>query len=130
MLVLFFFFLMIRRPPRSTLFPYTTLFRSTLPGYHLNLHPGDKLTEEQIEAAFAGVSAWLATHAPRIEVYLGEFGVYEPADATSKRRWIATVRSAAESRGWGWAVWDYNDSFGARGRDGAGTPVLEGLFPK
>src|SRR5256885_15741981 len=27
-LALFFFFLMIRRPPRSTLFPYTTLFRS------------------------------------------------------------------------------------------------------
>src|SRR5256885_12033755 len=26
--MLFFFFLMIRRPPRSTLFPYTTLFRS------------------------------------------------------------------------------------------------------
>src|SRR5436309_12484555 len=28
LLVLYFFFLMIRRPPRSTLFPYTTLFRS------------------------------------------------------------------------------------------------------
>src|SRR2546430_10216496 len=28
---IFFFFLMIRRPPRSTLFPYTTLFRSSLP---------------------------------------------------------------------------------------------------
>src|SRR2546425_1371880 len=28
---MFFFFLMIRRPPRSTLFPYTTLFRS-IPG--------------------------------------------------------------------------------------------------
>src|SRR5256885_2437799 len=27
---MFFFFLMIRRPPRSTLFPYTTLFRSDL----------------------------------------------------------------------------------------------------
>src|SRR2546422_9729028 len=26
-----FFFLMIRRPPRSTLFPYTTLFRSLVP---------------------------------------------------------------------------------------------------
>src|SRR5438034_6172026 len=25
---------MIRRPPRSTLFPYTTLFRSTYPGIH------------------------------------------------------------------------------------------------
>src|SRR3712207_8874370 len=29
---MFFFFLMIRRPPRSTLFPYTTLFRSRRPG--------------------------------------------------------------------------------------------------
>src|SRR3712207_7010856 len=28
LIVRFFFFLMIRRPPRSTLFPYTTLFRS------------------------------------------------------------------------------------------------------
>src|SRR5260221_1384856 len=32
----FFFFLMIRRPPRSTLFPYTTLFRSVAEvGTHL-----------------------------------------------------------------------------------------------
>src|SRR3989449_8865348 len=30
-LFLLFFFLMIRRPPRSTLFPYTTLFRSRPP---------------------------------------------------------------------------------------------------
>src|SRR2546427_8074442 len=30
MLLFSFFFLMIRRPPRSTLFPYTTLFRSRL----------------------------------------------------------------------------------------------------
>src|SRR5262249_61870234 len=30
-----FFFLMIRRPPRSTLFPYTTLFRSRRAGTHL-----------------------------------------------------------------------------------------------
>src|SRR5258708_20446289 len=30
-----FFFLMIRRPPRSTLFPYTTLFRSDLPDSQL-----------------------------------------------------------------------------------------------
>src|SRR5256885_5642306 len=31
----FFFFLMIRRPPRSTLFPYTTLFRSVWNGCHI-----------------------------------------------------------------------------------------------
>src|SRR5260370_26754113 len=30
MYALLFFFLMIRRPPRSTLFPYTTLFRSDI----------------------------------------------------------------------------------------------------
>src|SRR2546428_6517212 len=33
-----FFFLMIRRPPRSTLFPYTTLFRSP-PRGHARLQP-------------------------------------------------------------------------------------------
>src|SRR5690242_21624413 len=35
--LIFFFFLMIRRPPRSTLFPYTTLFRSSdqRPARHL-----------------------------------------------------------------------------------------------
>src|SRR5438132_6182708 len=37
-----FFFLMIRRPPRSTLFPYTTLFRSG------EQHDGDKNLLEEI----------------------------------------------------------------------------------
>src|SRR3989442_7665825 len=32
--MLIFFFLMIRRPPRSTLFPYTTLFRSATHGLY------------------------------------------------------------------------------------------------
>src|SRR6266704_6121012 len=34
----FFFFLMIRRPPRSTLFPYTTLFRSQHAGQGSGTH--------------------------------------------------------------------------------------------
>src|SRR3989442_4818325 len=37
LLFLFFFFLMIRRPPRSTLFPYTTLFRSLV---HVSIRSG------------------------------------------------------------------------------------------
>src|SRR5206468_11796633 len=37
---LFFFFLMIRRPPRSTLFPYTTLFRSDVYGPNVPLMMG------------------------------------------------------------------------------------------
>src|SRR2546422_5475004 len=43
-----FFFLMIRRPPRSTLFPYTTLFRSDLGGRPRLLHRHlrvDRVTE-------------------------------------------------------------------------------------
>src|SRR6266568_8487317 len=35
-----FFFLMIRRPPRSTLFPYTTLFRSALAARRRWYQPG------------------------------------------------------------------------------------------
>src|SRR2546426_6697526 len=42
-LCFFFFFLMIRRPPRSTLFPYTTLFRSRailyIGAFELAAHP-------------------------------------------------------------------------------------------
>src|SRR2546422_3140093 len=46
-----FFFLMIRRPPRSTLFPYTTLFRSRVageaPGPAGLLGPGARLAGER-----------------------------------------------------------------------------------
>src|SRR3712207_8755870 len=55
-----FFFLMIRRPPRSTLFPYTTLFRSTLddvrPGSLLVAMPG--LTDP----TFAGTVVFVLDH--------------------------------------------------------------------
>src|SRR2546430_10314053 len=47
-LVLFFFFLMIRRPPRSTLFPYTTLFRSLL-RYEIKL--STELVDDQVHSA-------------------------------------------------------------------------------
>src|SRR3712207_8623568 len=42
--MMFFFFLMIRRPPRSTLFPYTTLFRSD-PDRLPVAHPGRVLRD-------------------------------------------------------------------------------------
>src|SRR3712207_7087085 len=46
------FFLMIRRPPRSTLFPYTTLFRSLLEGV-LHRRPRD-LVGAALVAVLAG----------------------------------------------------------------------------
>src|SRR2546430_15891358 len=45
---------MIRRPPRSTLFPYTTLFRSRLAGRPLPWFASEK-AEEGAFAAFLGV---------------------------------------------------------------------------
>src|SRR5690554_7097161 len=47
--MLFFFFLMIRRPPRSTLFPYTTLFRSKVNQAFLCLQQ----SLEQVPALYA-----------------------------------------------------------------------------
>src|SRR5258708_8895509 len=55
--VLLFFFLMIRRPPRSTLFPYTTLFRSVI-------QRSTQLVWMLLaRAAFAGTAATLETNA-------------------------------------------------------------------
>src|SRR5947209_18768560 len=47
----FFFFLMIRRPPRSTLFPYTTLFRSLTDELAVRIKPdvlGQKLVQTPV----------------------------------------------------------------------------------
>src|SRR3989449_6586065 len=51
-----FFFLMIRRPPRSTLFPYTTLFRSP----NSSFEAGYELTEELLNRrrAFTALVAY------------------------------------------------------------------------
>src|SRR2546430_16594008 len=55
MLWLIFFFLMIRRPPRSTLFPYTTLFRSVL--------------SRQYEFPFQPNYDWSRKYAPATEIW-------------------------------------------------------------
>src|SRR3712207_8067939 len=44
---------MIRRPPRSTLFPYTTLFRSTILG-HLGIDPPEQMTGQNLMPFFDG----------------------------------------------------------------------------
>src|SRR3712207_7455604 len=55
-----FFFLMIRRPPRSTLFPYTTLFRSSMcgkPSFRTAVEPSLRrhgATQEQLASSSIG----------------------------------------------------------------------------
>src|SRR5690349_23794272 len=64
---IFFFFLMIRRPPRSTLFPYTTLFRS---GHGMKVAVvggGSTYTPELVDGM-----AWLAGRAGISELVRSE----------------------------------------------------------
>ncbi len=50
-------------------------------------------------------------HAP---VYCGEFGVHRPyAPPADRARWLHDMRVALENNGIGWAMWDYQDNFGA-----------------
>src|SRR5260370_39568699 len=70
--LVFFFFLMIRRPPRSTLFPYTTLFRSPRPRRALVGVLGDK--------DYLGMIEFLA---PEIDGFV----FTTPATAPERRRW-------------------------------------------
>src|SRR5271165_7395164 len=46
---IFFFFLMIRRPPRSTLFPYTTLFRSVAASDNVSYDGADAGIETPVD---------------------------------------------------------------------------------
>ena len=102
-----------------------------VPADHFAFKPaGTELTVQEMNAAFDRVAAWAARHAAGREIYLGEFGVYTPADAASKRRYLAAITANTDRLGWSWAVWDYQDSFGVRDAQGRPTPVLEGLFPK
>src|SRR2546426_11156974 len=59
--LLYFFFLMIRRPPRSTLFPYTTLFRSPLTAEIRTTVPEHWSIEHWSKVFdFEGTAVWVA----------------------------------------------------------------------
>src|SRR2546426_10671416 len=82
--ILAFFFLMIRRPPRSTLFPYTTLFRSLAPP--LRHADGDVEPAGRERAQLAPVGR-------------GRVGVGDDEDAHGSNG--ERGRRNAEQQGWG-----------------------------
>src|SRR2546422_6879210 len=65
-----FFFLMIRRPPRSTLFPYTTLFRSrrpaSRPAHSLGGQALERACEVDWEPRHAGGRYWSDAPLPAV----------------------------------------------------------------
>src|SRR5690554_7139330 len=79
----FFFFLMIRRPPRSTLFPYTTLFRSPNPTVATQPQPVNgaeniPVTLEQLGWSY--FSQPLYTDPLGFRVYFAETDVFNEED--------------------------------------------------
>src|SRR3712207_9273514 len=68
-----FFFLMIRRPPRSTLFPYTTLFRSdAAPALQKLKFMGVQISYAQIAAPVAKEAGLFEKHGLRSEEHTSE----------------------------------------------------------
>src|SRR4051812_33243363 len=84
-ILLFFFFLMIRRPPRSTLFPYTTLFRSAMTPSGTRGVLNDAASIYFLDTTLAGafVARWCAGY--RIETAGGVFQeIYRSEEHTSE----------------------------------------------
>ncbi|MGC4094870.1 MAG: glycoside hydrolase family 5 protein [Polyangiaceae bacterium] len=74
------------------------------------------------------VEAYVAASGRR--VYMGEFGVADTVDPKSRENWLRLVRSEAERRQIGWALWDDGSRFRAMnvGWNAWIAPIEAGLF--
>src|SRR2546423_14918730 len=63
---------MIRRPPRSTLFPYTTLFRSLLLGHGERLLDVGMLARSKRQGGVAGVAVVTGRHHDRVDLAIAK----------------------------------------------------------
>src|SRR5256885_6502183 len=95
---------MIRRPPRSTLFPYTTLFRSPLDGNAALLAPAEALRAAGIDgplkdlrlhAGSAGRASYLATPEGRRQPVAIDAASGQVLGATSEAQALASARAFA-----------------------------------
>jgi endoglucanase len=84
----------------------------------------------RIDVTLSFAERWSQLH--RAPVYVGEFGVHRPyADPATRAQWLKDMRTMLEKHHLGWAMWDYQDNFGAvTKKDGHTTPdpaVIEAL---
>src|SRR2546427_9707666 len=90
----FFFFLMIRRPPRSTLFPYTTLFRSANTkekAYLASMKSDLRNLVTAEEAFFADSVKYTSTVGAGGVLFNTTSGVVGPTIAVTADGWTANV---------------------------------------
>ena len=80
--------------------------RSELENYFL-----DDWNAPHIQALIDEAAAWGRDH--HVPLICNEFGVFrEHSDAVSRAHWIRDTRTALETDGIGWAMWDYRGNFG------------------
>ena len=69
----------------------------------------------RIDAEISQAAEWARQH--NVPLVCNEFGVYRAfSNPQDRAAWIRDVRSALEKHGMGWAMWDYNGSFGVVNR--------------
>jgi endoglucanase len=91
------------------------------PNHYAHQRRGEELTVAEIKEDFQHLKEWAEKY--RVEVYIGEFGVYEKAQGKDRINWYQAVLEQCKKQGFGWAVWDYKGGFAVRDAD-TGEPTL------
>jgi endoglucanase len=88
-------------------------------------------TEEvaALNAAFDKADGWAKKN--QRPLFVGEFGAYDRGPMDSRARWTSAVARAAESRGWSWAYWQFDNDFILYDvkSDAWVEPILHALIP-
>src|SRR5258706_3906024 len=102
--LVFFFFLMIRRPPRSTLFPYTTLFRSDQDGGRKAVHRDPGVSAKRREAHRRGHAGELPCRSEEHTSELQSLTNLVCRLLLEKKKNIEARSLAGSLRGYAWRV--------------------------
>lgn len=70
---------------------------------------GTDLERSVMKVDFQKVVTWAEAH--KRPIFLGEFGAYDKAPMDSRARYTAAVARTAESLGWSWAYWQFDNDF-------------------
>ncbi len=90
---------------------------------------GTEAEKKAVQDDFAKVAAWAKEH--NRPIYLGEFGAYDKGPMESRVRYTDFVARAAESFGWSWAYWQFDNDFilWDMNRDAWVEAILHALIP-
>jgi len=111
--------------------PFTHQGASWVPAYtnKLGVSWGTPAEYKLITDELDMVKAWSLAH--KRPIFMGEFGVYDPAALGDRVKWTSAVARAAEARGFSWAYWYFDGGFGVWdfSKPGWIAPILNALVP-